>query len=272
MSFDKRILKPLGFMSFAVSLTLIFSSCNSNGPTLVWSDEFESSNLDAEKWTAIIGDGCPQLCGFGNQELQYYTDLDQNLKIVDGKLVITAVKDSINNSAYSSAKLVTKGKGEWTYGRVEVSARLPQGTGTWPAIWMLPTENKYGGWPRSGEIDIMEHVGYNQGMIYGTVHTQSFNHMLGTQRGDSMVVADASEIFHEYAIEWREDKIEWFIDGEQYHTFNNTGESSDDWPFDHPFHIILNLAVGGSWGGSRGIDDSIWPQTMEVDYVRVYAF
>ncbi|WP_236017264.1 family 16 glycosylhydrolase [Roseivirga sp. E12] len=272
MTFTKRLLKTKSPLLLALVLIMIFSSCNSQQPGLVWSDEFNGSELDKEKWSAIIGDGCPALCGFGNNELQYYSENSQNLKIEDGRLIITAVHDSIENSAYSSAKVASKGKGDWKYGRVEVSAKLPSGKGTWPAIWMLPSNNKYGGWPRSGEIDIMEHVGYNQGMIYGTVHTQSFNHMNGTQRGDSTMIEDASETFHEYAIEWREDRIDWFIDGEYYHTFDNTGKDSDDWPFDHPFHVILNLAVGGSWGGSRGIDDSIWPQSMEIDYVRIYAF
>lgn len=257
---------------------LIFSGCDlqysskSGGPELVWSDEFNGDELDPSRWTAYVGDGCPGLCGFGNDELQYYSDRAENVKVEDGKLIITAIKDSLKSRAYSSAKLLTKDQKSWKYGRIEVKAKLPQGKGTWPAIWMLPDKNKYGGWPRSGEIDIMEHVGYNPGMIYGTVHTLSFNHMKGTQKGDSTLVADFSESFHEYAIEWREDQIDWFIDGQPYHSFNNTGKNSDDWPFDQSFHLILNLAVGGSWGGSRGIDDSIWPQSMEIDYVRVYSF
>ncbi|GAB5525083.1 MAG: hypothetical protein Roseis2KO_29550 [Roseivirga sp.] len=257
---------------------LIFSGCDlqyatgSGGPELVWSDEFNGSEVDPSRWNTYVGDGCPGLCGFGNNELQYYSDRAENVSVKDGKLIITAIHDSLESRAYSSAKLLTKDLKHWKYGRIEVMAKLPQGKGTWPAIWMLPEEKKYGGWPRSGEIDIMEHVGYNPGMIYGTVHTESFNHMKGTQKGDSIMVADASQSFHEYAIEWRKDQIDWFIDGEPYHSFRNTGKNSDDWPFDQPFHLILNLAVGGSWGGSRGIDDSIWPQSMEIDYVRVYSF
>ncbi len=200
MSLRKKYVKPLGFAMLAVVSTLFLLGCNSKGSKLVWSDEFDSAFLDQEKWTAVIGDGCPTLCGFGNRELQYYTRNTENIRLEDGKLIITALHDSIQKSAYSSAKLVTKEKGDWRYGRIEVSAKLPQGRGTWPAIWMLPTEKKYGGWPRSGEIDIMEHVGYNQGMVYGTVHTQSFNYMLGTQKGDSTLIPDASAAFHEYAI------------------------------------------------------------------------
>ena len=238
---------------------------------LVWSDEFDGNTLNSQRWEAYVGNGCPQLCGFGNQESQYYTDESGNVVVKDGKLIITARKERKDKNEYTSAKLWTKGIESWKYGRIEVSAKLPAGRGTWPAIWMLPQRNKYGGWPRSGEIDIMEHVGFNQGMVYGTIHTQSFNHMNSTEKNDSLLVADASEAFHEYAIEWREDRIDWFIDGKKYFTFNNSGKNTDDWPFDQPFYLILNVAVGGSWGGKMGIDDSIWPQTMEVDYVRVYS-
>lgn len=270
MSLSKKYMKRLWFAMYAVSFTLLFSSCSSSGPKLVWSDEFDEEALDLEKWTAIIGDGCPELCGFGNSELQYYTNNPQNVKIEDGKLIITAIHDSIENSAYSSAKLVTKNKGDWQYGRFEIKAKIPAGKGNWPAIWMLPTENKYGGWPRSGEIDIMETVGYDPGNVHGTVHTQSFNHMIGTQKGDSVLVNDFSESFHLYAVEWHADRIDFFIDSNKYHTFENTELNSDDWPFDHPFYLILNIAVGGSWGGKYGIANDIFPNRMEIDYVRVY--
>lgn len=256
----------------AVTLMATLFSCGTAKPELIWSDEFDQLALSPAKWVVYQGDGCPELCGFGNNEEQYYTANSDNLEVKDGKLIITARKDSMGTSAYTSAKLVTKDLSSWKYGRIEVSAKLPSGRGTWPAIWMLPDAKTYGGWPRSGEIDIMEHVGYNQGMVYGTVHTQSFNHKKGTQKGDSIRVNSAADQFHEYAIEWTENKIDWFIDGEQYHSFENTGQSSDDWPFDQPFYLILNVAVGGGWGGKMGIDDTIWPQSMEVDYVRVYAF
>lgn len=249
------------------------SSCQERTPRLVWSDEFEDdSTLNSGKWTAYVGDGCPEMCGFGNHELQYYTDSQGNVSIIDGKLVITAVKDSMANSAYTSAKIVSKGKGDFKYGRVEVMAKLPEGLGTWPAIWMLPSNKSEYGWPKSGEIDIMEHVGYNQGMIYGTVHTESFNHMKGTQKGDSIMINTASSAFHEYAIEWTSNKIDWFIDDVKYHTFFNTGDGIEAWPFDQPFYLILNVAVGGDWGGKYGVSEEIWPQSMEIDYVRIYEF
>lgn len=260
------------FLLIAVSAVLAAAcTLKTEKKGLIWSDEFDGNQLDPKRWQAYVGNGCPRLCGFGNNELQYYTDDSKNVKVEDGKLIITALKETKATNDYTSAKIWTRGLESWKYGRIEVSAKLPSGRGTWPAVWMMPERSKYGGWPRSGEIDIMEHVGYNQGMVHGTVHTQSFNHMNGTQKGDSSFVADASETFHEYAIEWREDRIDWFIDGEKYHTFTNTGKNSDDWPFDHPFHLILNVAVGGNWGGKEGIDDIIWPQSMEIDYVRVYA-
>lgn len=251
-------------------LVLTTVSCSKDKWKLVWEDEFEGATLDSTKWTAYVGDGCPGLCGFGNNELQYYSDRTENVAIKDGKLIITALSDSIKDSAYSSAKLITKDKGEWKYGRFEVMAKVPAGKGNWPAIWMLPSKNKYGGWPRSGEIDIMETVGYDPGNVHGTVHTQSFNHMIGTQKGDSVLVEDFSQAFHLYAVEWYEDKIDFFIDDEKYHTFANTGVSTDDWPFDHPYYLILNIAIGGSWGGKYGVANDVFPNRMEIDYVRVY--
>ncbi|OEK05607.1 glycoside hydrolase [Roseivirga misakiensis] len=251
-------------------LLIVSLSCTNKGWEIVWQDEFDSETLDVSKWTAYVGDGCPELCGFGNNELQYYSDRPGNVRIEDGKLIIEAHNDSLGNRAYSSAKLVTKGKADWQYGRFEVRAKIPGGKGNWPAIWMLPRENKYGGWPRSGEIDIMETVGYAPGMVHGTVHTQSFNHMYGTQKGDSTLVSDFDENFHVYSVEWFRNRIDFFIDGERYHSFDNTGKGADDWPFDHPFYLILNVAIGGSWGGKNGIANDIFPNRMEIDYVRVY--
>jgi len=257
----------------------LFSACQSQEekPTdidreLVWSDEFEKSGKpDTNKWGYDLGDGCPTLCGWGNNELQVYTDEESNARIEDGRLIIEARKnrkDSVRK--YTSARLITKHKGDWKYGYVEVKAKLPEGKGTWPAIWMLPTDWKYGDWPGSGEIDIMEHVGYDQGNVHGTVHTEAFNHVKGTQKGDSIVLETVSDQFHTYAINWTPDQIEFLVDNEVYNTFSNNGNGHKAWPFDQPFHLILNIAVGGNWGGRNGIDESIWPQRMEVDYVRIY--
>ncbi|PRY88955.1 glycoside hydrolase family 16 protein [Mongoliibacter ruber] len=234
---------------------------------LIWAEEFDYEGLpDLENWTYDVGDH-----GWGNNELQYYTEnKPENARVENGKLIIQAHQDSAYEKGYSSARLLTRGKHAWKYGYIEISAKLPKGVGTWPAIWMLPEENNYGGWPKSGEIDIMEHVGYDQGVVHGTVHTEAFNHRKNTQVGKQIQVPDCSEAFHVYAIDWQEDKIDFYLDGEKYHTFENTKGGWEEWPFDHEFHLILNIAVGGDWGGSKGVDTDIWPQQMEVDYIRVY--
>ncbi len=176
----------------------------------------------------------------------------------------------MEDKEYSSARLISQPSGKWQYAYVEVKAKLPKGRGTWPAIWMMPDASTYGGWPKSGEIDIMEHVGYDPGVIHGTVHTESFNHVDGTHLSAQKTITDFDEEFHVYAINWTEEEMEFFIDGEKYFSFVNTGNGSDDWPFDQDFYLILNVAVGGNWAGKEGVDESIWPQRMEVDYVRVY--
>lgn len=189
----------------------------------------------------------------------------------NGVLIIEARKEKRGDKNYTSARLVSKGKGDWLFGRMEVRAKLPSGKGTWPAIWMLPTERKYGGWPASGEIDIMEHVGYDPGVIHGTVHTEKYNHTKGTQLEGKITIEDCQEQFHTYAIDWRSDYIDFFVDDVHYHRVNRrTEDNFEGWPFDQSFHLILNIAVGGNWGGKEGIDDGIWPQQMQIDYVRVY--
>ncbi len=238
---------------------------------LVWSDEFEKTGTpDEQKWAYDLGDGCPGVCQWGNNELQYYTSNQNNARVADGLLIIEARKESIAGYNYSSARLVTRGKGDFLYGKIDVKASLPKGIGTWPAIWMLPTDRKYGGWPASGEIDIMEHVGYEPDSVYGTVHTRSFNHGIGTQKSKGLYLADAESAFHIYSIEWDENQIRFLVDGKAYFQFENDKTGFASWPFDQPFHVILNLAVGGNWGGSKGVDETIWPQKMYVDYVRVY--
>lgn len=243
------------------------------GRTLVWADEFDYKGLpDSTRWGYDVGDGCPKLCGWGNNEWQYYTaNRSENARVENGHLVIEAHKENIQTREYSSARLISKYKGDWTYGRIEISARLPKGKGVWPGIWMLPTDCKYGGWPESGEIDIMEHVGYEPDSIFGTVHTKSFNHIIGTQKSGSIASSTLIADFHQYGIEWDSQKIAFLFDGKPYHTFKNTQKSHEDWPFDQRFHLLFNLAVGGNWGGKMGVDTSIWPQRMEIDWVRVYG-
>ncbi len=239
----------------------------------VWCDEFEEDGLpDFARWGYDVGGH-----GWGNQELQYYTNANpDNAFIEDGVLHIRALKNGQGNRDYTSARLVTKWRGDWEYARIQVKARMPSGTGVWPAIWMLPTENRYGGWPHSGEIDIMEYVGYDPGVVHGTIHTGAYNHMEGTQIGYSKEVPTVEDEFHLYEMIWEPRRIELFIDGERFAIFgynpltNVDVENHAAWPFDQPFHLILNLAIGGTWGGRHGVDDSIFPQMMEVKYVRVF--
>ncbi len=239
---------------------------------LVWSDEFNYAGMpDTAKWSYDIGDGCPNVCGWGNNELQYYhAKRLQNARVENGHLVIEARREKAGTKEYSSARMVSRHKGDWTYGRVVVRAKLPKGLGTWPAIWMLPTDWAYGNWPASGEIDIMEFVGYMPDSVFGSIHTKRFNHSIGTQVTKGLYSNTLSSDFHEFAIEWDAEKIDFFFDGQKYQTFENRHEDSEAWPFDRRFHLILNLAVGGNWGGKMGVDTTIWPQKMLVDYVRVY--
>lgn len=239
---------------------------------LVWSDEFDNGEMpDATKWTYEVGDGCPQLCGFGNNEKQNYTKArHENVRLMDGKLIIEAHMENWGNSDFTSGKLISNPSGSWKYGKIEVKAKLPEGRGVWPAIWMMPTHKAYGSWPKSGEIDIMEHVGYMKDSIYGTVHTEAFNHIHGTQKGGQIFKDNLSKQYHVYGIEWEEDKIDFLVDGFSYFTFEKTADRSAEWPFDQEFYLILNVAVGGDWGGKHGIDPDIWPQKMEIDYVRIF--
>lgn len=239
---------------------------------LVWSDEFNYVGLpDSSKWDYDKAHGCPGNCGWGNNELQYYTwNRKENARVENGNLIVEARNEQYENAKFTSARLVTRQKGDWKYGRIEVKAKLPKGKGLWPAIWMLPTDWKYGGWPKSGEIDIMEFVGYMPDSLFGTVHTEAYNGMIGTQKVKGIFVNDLSSNFHVYAIEWNENSISFFIDDKLYNFFKNDNKNTATWPFDQRFHLLINIAVGGNWGGKHGIDDSVFPQQMLVDYVRVY--
>ena len=237
------------------------------GWKLVWADEFNYNGLpDSSKWSYNVGGN-----GYGNNELQYYTKADTaNAVVRDGKLIIKILQQQKENREYTSARMLTKEKGDWLYGRVEVKAKLPAGRGLWPAIWMMPTDAAYGKWPGSGEIDIMENVGYNPDSVFSTIHTKAFNHIMGTQKSHGSFRNDLYNKFHVYGIEWDKDKIGFFIDKEKVFTFQNSGNGFAEWPYDKRFFLILNTAVGGNWGGRKGIDKSVFPAAMEVEYVRVY--
>lgn len=234
---------------------------------LVWADEFDAPGLpDASKWSYDVGGG-----GYGNEELQYYTDARaENASVAGGVLTITARKENFGGNNYTSARMVTRGKGDWLYGKVEVRAKLPKGRGMWPAIWMLPTDWAYGNWPASGELDIMENVGFDSTSIHCNIHTQAYNHSIGTNKGNSIVLTDLWDSWHVYRMEWFADHVSYYVDDKHVFTFNNEKTGSTTWPFDKRFHLILNIAIGGTWGGLQGVDDSRFPQTMQVDYVRVY--
>jgi beta-glucanase (GH16 family) len=251
------------------SLAPVAEKKNIDGWKLIWSDEFSIAGLpDSTRWNY---DTRGNEYGWGNNELQWYTVANpDNAFVSNGILKITARHEPTHGKEYSSARLTTKEKGDWKYGKFEIRAKMPTGRGTWPAIWMLPTVNSYGGWPHSGEIDIMEHVGYDPDTVHSTVHTTKFNHMIGTQVGKPIYVKTATTGFHVYTTEWDENEIRSYVDGQLYFTFKNDGTGHEAWPFDQPFHLILNLAIGGGWGGQKGVDNSLFPHVFEVDYVRVY--
>lgn len=266
----KKYILPVKY-GFLLLMLLTSNNLSATEPQwkLVWSDEFNFAGLpDTTRWNY---DTQGNDYGWGNNEAQWYTVARAaNAKIENGILKITACKERTGKKEYSSARLTTKNKGDWKYCKVEVRAKLPSGNGTWPAIWMLPTERKYGGWPKCGEIDIMEHVGFDPDTVFSTVHTGKFNHMIGTQVGKRTGLPTATTDFHVYTTEWEENEIRSYVDGLHYFTFKNNGQGFESWPFDQPFHLILNLAIGGGLGGKNGIDNSKFPLVFEIDYVRIY--
>jgi beta-glucanase (GH16 family) len=265
---------------FVVLVFMLTFSCkqagnNNNEQTeetgwkLIWSDEFNYSGLpDSSKWSY---DTEGNEWNWGNNELQNYTASRKENAYVDGEyLHIIALKEKWDKKEYTSARLITKGKGDWLYGRFEIRAKLPGGKGIWPAIWMLPTDWEYGGWPKSGEIDIMEHVGYMPDSVFASAHTESYNHSIGTQKTKGIFMPDCENEFHNYILEWEKDEYRVYVDTIHYFTFKNEGTGSKEWPFDKRFHLLLNVAVGGNWGAAGGFDPNIFPKEMIVDYVRVY--
>ncbi|MBK0379871.1 glycoside hydrolase family 16 protein [Mucilaginibacter segetis] len=231
--------------------------------TPYFSDDFDyTGKPDNSKWTYDVGGS-----GWGNNELEYYTD-GANADVADGKLTITAKKENFGGKNYTSTRLVSKGTGSMLYGRVKVKAKLPSGVGTWPAIWMLPDTYAYGDWPKSGEIDIMEMVGYDPNNIHFTVHNALYNGTNG--KGNNMIIPTASTDYHIYRTDWTPYAIRGYYDDTLVYTYINSGDGSPAWPYDQKFHLLLNIAVGGNWGGVQGVNDGAFPTTMDVDYVRFY--
>ncbi len=233
---------------------------------LVWEDNFDVDGLpDFEKWDYEVG-------YIRNSEAQYYTYKRlENARVENGHLIIEARKDNWEGKPITSASLNTYGKKSILYGRIEVRAKLPTGVGTWPAIWLLGNSHLEGTrWPACGEIDIMENVGYDPQVIHANVHTKAYNHSIGTAKGNSIKAEKPWDNFHVYAVEWYEDRMEFYYDDERYFVFENERTGPDVWPFDKPHYLILNLAIGGGWGGQKGIDNNIFPQKYYIDYVKVY--
>lgn len=273
-------MKKIRLSSLSIFL-LIFFACRSeaqvpSGYKLVWSDEFNDSRQSDDKpvlrpdksdWWYETGGG-----GWGNNEQQYYVNgvtayNDTLAAITNGTLKLKAIKRKCNGLDYASIRMNTSRS--WLYGYFEIRAKLPGGRGVWPAFWMLPKNFK--SWPLDGEIDIMEYVGYDPDMVHSSIHTQAYNHSIGTQRTSTKKILNAESEFHTYGIDWTESCIRAYVDGELYFTYTNDGAGNKNtWPFNVPFYLKLNLAVGGNWGGVKGVDTQIFPATYEVDYVRVY--
>lgn len=231
--------------------------------TPYFADEFDVAGAPSTaNWKYETGGG-----GWGNAELEYYTP-GNNVAIADGKLSITAKKEDMGGMHYTSTRLVSAGLQLAKYGRIEIKAKLPTGKGTWPAIWMMPQESKYGGWPNSGEIDIMEMVGFDPGNIHFTVHNQTFNGANG--KGDAKMVPTFNTEYHVYRVDWTPYAVRGYVDSDLIYTYINNGGGSSVYPYDQSFFLIMNIAVGGSWGGQKGVDDTVFPAIMNVDYVHFY--
>ncbi len=242
-----------------------------DGWRLVWQDEFERTEIDSTKWEHEVN-----AWGGGNNELQYYTDRAVNSFIEDGSLVIQALRETYTGPGgtrnYTSARLRTKKKGDWKYGRFDIRAKLPFGQGLWPAIWMLPTDAVYGGWAASGEIDIMELLGQEPNKVYGTLHYGgSYPDNVHTGASYTLSEGTFADDFHLFTLEWDTTSFRWYVDDifyqEQTEWYSTNGEYPA--PFDQFFHLLLNVAVGGNWPGNPD-ETTLFPQRMTVDYVRVY--
>lgn len=260
-----------------------FILCSCTEPTsnyeLVWSDEFDQDGQpDPTKWAYQTGNGCPELCGWGNKELQSYTDSPRNARVEDGKLIIEVHREEMPDSmSYSSARLVTLGKASWEYGKVEFNAKIPEDIGTWSALWMLGERLESIGWPDCGEIDVMEHVGKDPGRVHFTLHSPS-SYGVSENSGNTSVSNIDTE-FHTYAVEWTPDSIAFSCDNQPVYTYAPEEKNAETWPFTGPFYLLMNIAMGGNWGSEisletnglkNGIDSTLQSTRMEVDFVRVY--
>lgn len=238
----------------------------SGGPNrgqLIFSNEFDSINEVTQNWIQETGGH-----GWGNNELQYYTNGNHNLIVGGGTLTIQTRKENYGGNRFTSARLISSRN--FKYGVYEIRAKLPYGRGTWPAFWLLAA-NRPLNWPGDGEIDIMEHVGYDMNTVHATIHCNAYNHMIGTQIGTSTRVNDVANQWHTYTLEWTPNRIIGFVDEQAYFRYDKPSSNYNQWPFDNEFNMILNTAVGGNWGAVGGIDENIYPQSYVIDYVKVWA-
>jgi len=236
---------------------------NLPGWKLVWHDEFDGKTINPANWTFDLGAG-----GWGNGEAEFYTARPENARVEKGMLVIEGRQEKYEGAYYTSARLKTKGLQAFQYGRVEARLKVPSGDGLWPAFWMLGTDIAENPWPNCGEIDIMEYIGKEPDLILGTLHGPGYSGALGLTKWHRQNYAIADE-FHTYAIEWKEGQVDWYYDGEKYSTVTRADVGDRQWAFDHPFFIILNLAIGGQLPGPVGLQ-TVFPAQLYVDYVRVY--
>ncbi len=236
------------------------------GMELVWSDEFQAASVDQSAWTFETGTGNG---GWGNNELQYYTE-ENTYMAEDDFLVIEAKEESIGGNSYTSSRLITQGKKSFQYGRIDVRAALPKGQGIWPAIWMLGDNFSSDGWPQCGEIDIMELLGHQTNRIYGSLHYRNESQHAFTTASQAITGApDFHEEFHVFSIDWQEDQMRFLVDDLEYASYATNELSDEENPFNNSFFFILNVAVGGEWPGSPD-QSTAFPQRMIVDYVRVF--
>ncbi|MBC7902320.1 MAG: family 16 glycosylhydrolase [Gemmatimonadaceae bacterium] len=242
---------------------------NYPGYTLSWADEFNGTSLDAGAWTNELGDGCPTLCGFGNNELQYYTNPPSNLFFQDGKMLIEARQESVAGKNFTSARIKTQGKKSFQFGRIDIRALLPYGKGIWPAFWLMPQDNVFGGWPRSGEIDLMEYVGSEQSKVLGTLHFGPGPGSTYITKNYFLPTGTFHDQFHVFSLEWKTDQIKWLVDGNVYATINKADLGANNYPFNEKFYFIINMAVGGNLPGPPDAN-TVYPQWLIVDYIRIY--
>ena len=281
--------RPLGWTRFASLLLGALLGLRSAGAAagasndwnIIWSDEFNGTTVNTNIWKFESGDGSAQgIPGWGNNELQYYTDRSVNAFVANGVLNIVAHQESLGGKSYTSARMKTAGLFAKKYGRFEFRARLPAGVGFWPALWMMPQDSVYGGWPASGEIDVMENRGSQLTTVQGTIHFGSSANHASATRTFILPTGESVTNFHTYMVEWTTNSFTWFVDGIAYQTQTNWWTSRNGVtspypaPFDQPFYLIMNLAIGGNYLGNPGVDsintNGVWPGMLQVDYVRVY--